>query len=106
MPRVGTFKNAQATWKIYPLGNDAGEPVGAGSMIAARHPDDAADAFNRCRNPRVVGGDDHRIDAARRRRPAIHVFDHRPAGDVSEWFSWEPGGVVAGRDDGDGSERL
>ena len=35
MPRVGTFENAQATWKIYPLGNDAGEPVGAGDILVS-----------------------------------------------------------------------
>ena len=35
MPRVGTFANAEATWKIYPLGNEAGEPVGAGDILVS-----------------------------------------------------------------------
>lgn len=35
MPLVGTFANAEATWKIYPLGNDAGEPVGAGDILVS-----------------------------------------------------------------------
>jgi hypothetical protein len=35
MPIVGTFANAEATWKIYPLGNDVGEPVGAGDILVS-----------------------------------------------------------------------
>ena len=49
-------------------------------------------------DPLVVGGDDHRIDAGLR-GATVDVLDHRAAGDVSEGFSGESGGVVAGGDD-------
>ena len=50
--------------------------------------------------------DDHRVDAARRGRAAIHVLDHRPAGDVGQRLAGKARGVVTGRDDGDSSGRL
>jgi hypothetical protein len=70
-------------------------------MRCARHHRDAAEASYRRRNPLVVGGDDDRIDAARRGGASIDMLDHGSAGDVSERFPRQTYSVVSGGDDGD-----
>jgi hypothetical protein len=77
------------------------DAIGARPMPCARHHRDAAEASYRRRNPLVVGGDDYRIDAARRGGASINMLDHGTAGDVGERFSRQTYGVVSSGDDGD-----
>ena len=85
---------------------DFGDPIGAGAVRPVGHPHDAAEALDGLRNPRVIGGDDHGVDARGVGGAAVDVLDHRPAGDVGERFAGKAGRVVSGGDDGDGCEGL
>jgi hypothetical protein len=60
------------------------------------HARDATEAFHRFGHARVVGGNDHGVNAARSRGAAEDVLDHRPAVDFCEWFSGESCRTVAG----------
>ena len=70
------------------VGGDFGDAIGAGAVRRR-----ASSA--RCRRTLaraaaialVIGGHDHRVDAARGRGAAIDVLDHRPAGDIGERFA-------------------
>jgi len=63
---------------------DLGHAIGAGAMPRLRVPDHAAEPFDGCRDPVIVGGDDNRIDAARVGGATIDVLDHGTAGDIGE----------------------
>ena len=77
------------------------DAIGAGAMRPRASSARCRRSFDRRRDPLVVGGDDDRIDAARRGGAAIDVLDHRTAGDVSERLARKTGRVVSGGDDGD-----
>ena len=70
-------------------------------MRGACHRSDSAEGPHRRRDSLVIGGDDDRVDAARRGRTTIDMLDHRPAGYVCERFAGQTRGVIAGGDDGD-----
>jgi len=50
----------------------------------------------------VIGRNDHRTDGAGVAGAAIHVLDHRPAGNQRERFAREAGRFVAGGNDNNG----
>ena len=73
-------------------------PVGARAMSGVRHPHHATEALYSAGNPPVVGGDHNGVDTRRSRSTAIHVLDHRSAGDRQQRFAGEARRRVAGRD--------
>ena len=77
------------------------DAVGAADMVGARHDRDAAKRAHGAGDAVVIGRDQHRVHEARRGRAAIHVLDHRPAGDVGENFSGETGRLEPRGDDGE-----
>ena len=76
-----------------------GDPIGAAHVVGARHQRGAAERSHSVRDALVIGRDDHGVHARGRGGAAIHVLDHRLAGDVGENFSGETGGVEPRRDD-------
>ena len=80
---------------------DFGDAVSAGLVSRTRQSGSAAETSYRLRNTFIVGGDDDRVDRSCGRRSAIHVLDHRPAGDIGKRLAGKPGGRVARRDDSD-----
>ena len=76
------------------------ETIGAGTMRRSGHHRDAAKALDGAGNPLIVCGDDHAGDGPRLGGASIDVFDHRPAGEIRESFSWKARRVVARGDDG------
>ncbi|MND04468.1 hypothetical protein D3C83_247430 [compost metagenome] len=75
-------------------------------MRACGQPDHAAEAAHRLDDPRVVGGDDDRVDPAHAGGAAVDVLDHRTSADVREWLAGKSRRGVAGGNDGDDVERL
>ena len=71
-------------------GHHLGDPVGAADVVGAGHDRGAAEAAHGRGDALVIGGDDHGVHSSRR-RAAIHVLDHRTAGDIGENFSGETG---------------
>ena len=54
---------------------------------------------------RIVGGHHHGLDARGRRGAAVHVLDHRAAGNLDERFPRQTCRVVSCGDDGDDGRR-
>jgi hypothetical protein len=83
-----------------------GESIRAGRVVRARHDGDAAEAIDRLGDPVIVGRDDDGVDGGRHRHAVVDVFDHGPAVDEREGFSWKPGRLVSRRDHRDDSSRA
>jgi len=58
-------------------------------MRDLREPHDAAELFNRGRDPLVIRCNDHGVDATRTRCAPIDVLDHRAASNLSERLARE-----------------
>ena len=80
--------------------------IGAGPVRGTGHPRDAAEPLDRGHDTRVIGGDNHGIDASGLRGTAIDMLDHRATIDVGEGFSGKSCGVETGGDNGDDARGL
>lgn len=77
------------------------DSIGAAHVVDARHDRGAAETAHGARDALVVGGHDYGVHQTRRGRAAIHVLDHRAAGDRGKNFSGETGRLEPRGDDGE-----
>jgi hypothetical protein len=68
-------------------------------MVRARHPNGPAMTRHDFGNPLIVGGHDHRVQAAHLPYTLADVDNHRLAAQVGQRLAGEAGRIVSGGDD-------